>query len=164
MANASVDGNPVWYPLSSHDDNSSPLGPPTPDQIPSGGNRSNGGNVAGESIINIMSWSNENKSCMRIDEGWQEWICMRVFTTVMSLSNKNKSCMRIDESWQETVCMRVFSTVMSWSNENKSYMRVDKSWQERVFVWIFSHAHQCLINDRYLVRIYCFARSYDNGW
>lgn len=36
MANASVDGSPAWYPLSAHDDSSSPLGPPTPTQISSG--------------------------------------------------------------------------------------------------------------------------------
>jgi hypothetical protein len=38
----------------------------------------------------------------------------------MPRSNENKSCMRVDESWKATVCMRVFSTLMSWSNENKS--------------------------------------------
>ena len=39
---------------------------------------------------------------------------------VISWSNKNKSYMRVDVIWQERVCMRVFSTVMSWLNENKS--------------------------------------------
>jgi hypothetical protein len=43
MANSSVDGKPVWYPLSAHDDNASPLGPPTPTQSPSGvGTRTSG--------------------------------------------------------------------------------------------------------------------------
>ena len=51
---------------------------------------------------------------------------MRVFSTLMSWSNENKSCMKVDESLQARVCMRVFSTLMSWSNENKSCMRVDK--------------------------------------
>ena len=55
MANASVDGNPVWYPLSAHDDNSSPLGPLTPAQSPSGvPNRTDGGNVGGKSIISYQ--------------------------------------------------------------------------------------------------------------
>ena len=52
---------------------------------------------------------------------------MRVFSTLVSWSNENKSCTRVDESWQARVCMRVFSTLMSWSNENKSCMRVDES-------------------------------------
>ena len=82
----------------------------------------------------LISWSNENKSCMRVDESWQARVCSRVFPTVISWSNENKCCTRVDESWQERVCMRVFSTLMSWSNENKSCMRVDK----REFVWEFS--------------------------
>ena len=82
----------------------------------------------------LMSWSNENKSYMRVDESWQARVCMRVFSTLMSWSNENKCCMRVDESWQAKVCMRVFSTLMSWSNENKSCMRVEK----RDFVWEFS--------------------------
>ena len=52
---------------------------------------------------------------------------MRVFSTVMSWSNENKSYMRVDESWQKRVSLTVNSTVMSWSNENKSCMRVDES-------------------------------------
>ena len=84
-----------------------------------------------------MSWSNENKSCMRVDESWQARVCMRVFWTLMSWSNENKSCRRVDESWQARVCMRVFLTLMSWSNENKSCMRVDESWQARVCMRVF---------------------------
>ena len=37
---------------------------------------------------------------------------MRVFSTLMSWSNENKSCMRVDESRQARVCTRVFSTLM----------------------------------------------------
>ena len=51
---------------------------------------------------------------------------MRVFSTLMSWSNENKSCMRVDESSKARVCMRVFSTLTSWSNEGKNCMRVDK--------------------------------------
>ena len=51
MANASVDGNPVWYPLSAHDDNSSPLGPPTPVQSPSGVASRTDANESGKPII-----------------------------------------------------------------------------------------------------------------
>ena len=49
------------------------------------------------------------------------------FSTHLSWSNENKSCMRVNESRQARVCMRVFSTLMSWSSENKSCMRVDES-------------------------------------
>ena len=45
---------------------------------------------------------------------------MTVFLTIMSWSNENKSCMKIDGSLQARVCMTVFLTLMSWSNENKS--------------------------------------------
>ena len=38
-------------------------------------------------------------------------------------SNENKSCMTVDESWQARVYMRVFSTLVSRLNENKSYTR-----------------------------------------
>ena len=51
---------------------------------------------------------------------------MRVFSTLTFWSNENKSCMRVDESWEARLCMRVFSTFMSWSNENNSYVRVER--------------------------------------
>ena len=38
---------------------------------------------------------------------------MRVFSTLVSWSNENKSCMRVDESWQARVCMRVFSVILN---------------------------------------------------
>ena len=45
----------------------------------------------------LMYWSNENKSCTRVDK--REF---RVFST-LSQPNENKSCMRIEESlhWSE---------------------------------------------------------------
>ena len=46
--------------------------------------------------------------------------------TLVFCSNENKSCMRVDESWQARVCVRIFLALMSWSNENKSCMRVDE--------------------------------------
>ena len=66
---------------------------------------------------------------------------MRVFWTVMSWSNENKSCIRVDESWcrvDKREFVWEFSTVMSWLNENKSCMTVDKSWQVRVCMRVFS--------------------------
>ena len=59
MANASVDGNAVWYPLSAHDDSSSPLGPPTPVQSPSGV-----GNVGGKKLRQL---SHTCKVCFLFD-------------------------------------------------------------------------------------------------
>ena len=47
---------------------------------------------------------------------------MRVLSTVRS--NENKSCMRINDSCQARVYMTVFSTLVPQSNENTSYMRV----------------------------------------
>ena len=52
---------------------------------------------------------------------------MRVFSTLIPRSNENKSCMIVDESREARVCVRVFSTLMPQSNENKSCMRVDES-------------------------------------
>ena len=75
---------------------------------------------------------------MIVDESWQARVCIWVFSILMSWSNENKNCMRVDKSWQARVCMRVFSTLMSWSKENKSCMRVDESWQARVCIKIVS--------------------------
>ena len=47
------------------------------------------------SISTLMSWSNENKSCIRVDESLQVRVCMRVFSTLMSCSNENKSCKKL---------------------------------------------------------------------
>jgi hypothetical protein len=33
---------------------------------------------------------------MRVDESWEARVCMRVYLTLMS--NENESCMRVDES------------------------------------------------------------------
>ena len=98
----------------------------------------------------ILVWEQE------LHESWQARVYMRVFSTFIAWSNENKSCMRVDkreftwefsqlslldqreqelhESWQARVYMRVFSTFIAWSNENKSCMRVDK----REFTWEFS--------------------------
>ena len=50
-----------------------------------------------------LSWSNKNKSCMRVNESLEASVCMRVFSFLMSWSNE--SCMRVDESRQTRVCM-----------------------------------------------------------
>ena len=38
---------------------------------------------------------------------------MRVFSTLMSWSNENKSCLRVDESYEARILMRVFYFVNS---------------------------------------------------
>jgi hypothetical protein len=86
----------------------------------------------------LMPRSNENKSCMRVDESWEARVRMRVFSTLMPRSNENKSCMIVDESWEARVRMRVFSTLMPRSNRRTrvawELMRVEK----REFAWEFS--------------------------
>ena len=83
-------------------------------------------------------YSNENESCMRVDERRLARVCMRVFSTLVSWSNENKSCMRVDESRLTRVCTGFFSTLMSWSTKNKSHTKVDKSREARVCVRVFS--------------------------
>ena len=46
-------------------------------------------------FLTLMSWLNENKSCMKVDK--REFVCLRVFLTLMSWSNEIKSCMGVDE-------------------------------------------------------------------
>jgi hypothetical protein len=77
-----------------------------------------------ESFLNFYAPAKRERE---LHESWEARVCMRVFSTLMSWSNKNKSCMRVDESWEAwRVRMRVFSTLMPRSNENKSCMRVEK--------------------------------------
>ena len=42
----------------------------------------------------LMSWSNENKSCMRVDK--PKFVLE--FSQLSCLVKENKSCMRVDES------------------------------------------------------------------
>ena len=66
-------------------------------------------------------------------ESWEARVCMRVFSTLMSCSNTNKSCRRVDKSWwswQARVCMWVLSTLESLGHTRTrvawELMRVDK--------------------------------------
>ena len=69
----------------------------------------------------LMSWSNENKSCMRVDKrgefAWEfrQLSCPGQTRTRVAWELASES---LHESWQARVCMRVSSTLMSWSNEN----------------------------------------------
>jgi hypothetical protein len=108
----------------------------------------------------FIAWSNENKSCMRVDKREFTWEFSQLslldsqtrtrvaweltseslhesFLTFITWSNENKSCMRVDKqefTWEFSI------TFIAWSNENKSCMRIDK----REFTWEFSNFH-CLI-------------------
>ena len=44
-----------------------------------------------------MSWSNENKNYMRVDESWQVRVCMRVF------EQRRSVCEVVSEAWQVLV-------------------------------------------------------------
>ena len=62
-----------------------------------------------------------------MDESWHVKVYMRVFSTLVHRSNENESCIRVDEGWEAwRVRMRVFSTLRPRPNENKSCMRVEK--------------------------------------
>jgi hypothetical protein len=79
----------------------------------------------------FIAWSNENKSCMRVEKREFTWEVSQ-----LSLLDQTRT-RRLHESWEVRVYMRVFSTFFSsstWSNENKSCMKIDK--QE--FTWEFS--------------------------
>ncbi len=45
-----------------------------------------------------------------LHESWQARVCMRVFSTIVTRSNENKSCMRVDEGelTSDSLHMRVF--------------------------------------------------------
>ena len=60
-------------------------------------------------FLTHISWSNENKSCMRVDNSLQVRFCMIVFLTPMLLSNKNKSSMYVEK---REFALRVFSPPM----------------------------------------------------
>ena len=64
----------------------------------------------------FIAWSNENKSCMRVDK--------REFTWMFSqLSLLDQTRTRVARA---TLYMKVFSAFVTWSNENKNYIRVEK--------------------------------------
>jgi hypothetical protein len=102
----------------------------------------------------FIAWSNENKSCMRVDKREFTWefsqlslldqtrtrVAWELTSESLHESFLNFHCLikreqELHESWQARVYMRVFSTFIAWSNENKSCMH--ESWQARV-TWEFS--------------------------
>ena len=103
----------------------------------------------------VMSWSNKNKRCMRVDESWQARVGMRVFSTLMSWSNENKSCMKLSK-WKmlvETACFQNKGSKLKkrqfhYHLSNKSCTRVDESWQARFCMRIFSTPGQTLVCKR----------------
>jgi hypothetical protein len=110
----------------------------------------------------FIAWSNENKSCMRVEKREFTWEFSQLSLldqtrtrgawelTSESLHESflNFYCLikreqELHESWHARVYMRVFSTSIAWSNENKGCMRVDK----REFTWEFSQ-HSLLDQTR----------------
>ena len=107
----------------------------------------------------FIAWSNENKSCMRVEKREFTWefsqrslldqtSCMRVdkreFTYHESFLNIHcliKREQELHESWEARVYMTVFSTFIAWS-KNTSCMRVDK--REFTYHESFLNIH-CLI-------------------
>ena len=86
---------------------------------------------------------NENKSCMRVDETWDMTACIRVFSSLASWSNENKSWVRIhDTRVYECSITGVSISLSCWSNENKTCKRVVESGQARVFLRVFSSVGQ----------------------
>jgi predicted transcriptional regulator len=101
----------------------------------------------------FIAWSNENKSCIRVDKREFTWafsqlslldqtrarVAWELTSESLRESFLNFHCLikreqESHESWQARAYVRVFSTFIAWSNENKSCMRVDK----RGFTWEFS--------------------------
>ena len=59
----------------------------------------------------LVSWSNENQSCMIVDK--REFACEFSQHFYPRQTRARVACMRLDESSQATVCMRVFTTLLS---------------------------------------------------
>ena len=93
----------------------------------------------------FIAWSNENKSCMRVEKREFTWefsqlslldqtrtrVAWELTSESLHESFLNFHCLikreqELHGSWEARVYMRVFSTFIAWSNENKSCMRVDK--------------------------------------
>jgi predicted transcriptional regulator len=101
----------------------------------------------------FIAWSNESKSCMRVDKRELTWefsqlslldqtrarVAWELTSESLHQSFLNFHCLikreqELHESWQARAYVRVFSTFIAWSNESKSCMRVEK----REFTWEFS--------------------------
>ena len=56
----------------------------------------------------LMPWSSQNKSCVRV-----RIKIFSTLVSCLSCSNENKSYMRVNEGWQARVFIKVFSVLMS---------------------------------------------------
>ena len=56
---------------------------------------------------------------MRVDESLEAKVCMRVFSTLMPRSNEDKSCMRVDESRLDVTARVSKSLINSQQNLNQ---------------------------------------------
>jgi hypothetical protein len=107
-----------------------------------------------------MSWSNKNKSCMRVEKREFTWefsqlscpgqtrtrVAWELTSESLHQSFLNSHALvkreqELHESWEARVCIRVFSTLMPWSNENKSW------WELRSESW-----HQSFLNSHALIK------------
>jgi hypothetical protein len=61
-------------------------------------------------------------------ESWEARVCMRVFSTLMPRSNENKSCVRVNDSWLDITSPKLSSTLIKIWTSSK-LMRVYDSWQ-----------------------------------
>ena len=59
-----------------------------------------------------LSCPGQTYTSMGVDKSSQARVCMRVFLILMSWSNEDKSSVRVYESWQARVCINVFSTLL----------------------------------------------------
>jgi hypothetical protein len=108
-------------------------------------------------FLAFVAWSNENKSCMRVDKREFTWefpqlsLLDQTRTRVAwELTNESlrenflsfrcliKREQELHESWQARVYMNVFSTFIAWSNENKSCMS--------------DTLHESFLSFRYLIK------------
>jgi hypothetical protein len=120
-----------------------------------------------------MPWSNENKSCMRVEK--QE-LAYESFFNSHAPVKPEQELMRSEKrgfAWEfcnshapvkqeqeltrvgKRVCMRVFSTPKPRSNENKSCMRVDwiSGMRARIAILIRVSPMRNTTNDRYMWRV-----------
>jgi hypothetical protein len=103
----------------------------------------------------FVVWTNENKSCMRVEKREFTWefsqlLLLDQTRTIVALELRSKSlhesflnfrCLNkreqeLHESWEARVYMRVFSTSIAWSNENK--LELHESREARVYMRVFS--------------------------
>jgi hypothetical protein len=67
---------------------------------------------------------------MKLDESWEARVCVRLFSTFMPRSNENKSCMRVDESWWELRSESLDESFLNSHASVQREEELHKSWWE----------------------------------